>query len=85
MTRHISCIDRIQKQRSPLQAQIAMHPIIYLINPMPAVGIFMPHHVFAGWDFFCSLKNLFARLVSSSTAWLLGQNFKIACRFAKSE
>ncbi len=63
-------LELVNKQLSPLIAQIKQHSIYHSIRTLKDLQIFMEHHVFAVWDFMCLLKELQARIVTTRAPWL---------------
>ncbi len=61
---------RIQDRIAPLRAALLAHPIYAQINSLPALQIFMQHHVFAVWDFMSLLKALQRKICCVEVPWL---------------
>lgn len=61
---------RIQDRIEPLRAALLAHPIYAQINSLPALRIFMQHHVFAVWDFMSLLKSLQRQICCVDVPWL---------------
>lgn len=62
--------QRIQERIAPLRAALLAHPIYTQINSLPALQIFMQHHVFAVWDFMSLLKALQRQICCVEVPWL---------------
>lgn len=50
--------------------QLINHPMYTAINTLPALHIYMQHHVFAVWDFMTLLKRLQNDLTQVSVPWI---------------
>ena len=53
-----------------MRAALLAHPIYERIDELPALQLFMQHHVFAVWDFMSLLKALQRRVCCVSVPWL---------------
>jgi hypothetical protein len=61
---------QIQDRIAPMRAALLAHPIYGQINSLPALRIFMQHHVFAVWDFMSLLKALQRGVCCVEIPWL---------------
>lgn len=59
---------------APLRDDLLEHPLYAQINCLPALHLFMQHHVFAVWDFMSLLKALQRQLCCVAVPWLPGDN-----------
>jgi hypothetical protein len=62
--------EHIRKRLTPLRSTILDHPIYEEIDRLPALRLFMEHHVFAVWDFMSLLKALQRLLCCVEVPWL---------------
>jgi hypothetical protein len=66
-------LDRLHVLRQslvPLKETLLEHPIYRHIDSLPALRLFMEHHVFAVWDFMSLLKELQRRLCCTMVPWV---------------
>lgn len=66
-------MDRLHVLRQslvPLKEALLEHPIYRHIDHLPALRLFMEHHVFAVWDFMSLLKELQRRLCCTTVPWM---------------
>ncbi len=64
----------LRERLVPLRESLLNHPIYRHINSLPALRLFMEHHIFAVWDFMSLLKELQRRLCCTSVPWLPSGN-----------
>ena len=62
-------IDRIRTRIFPLREALLEHPLYARIDGLPALRVFLEHHVFAVWDFMSLLKALQARVCCVGVPW----------------
>ena len=65
-------MNRVQALRQrlvPLKDALLNHPLYRRIDTLPALRLFMEHHVFAVWDFMSLLKELQRRLCCTTVPW----------------
>lgn len=60
----------LQRHIAPLKDALLEHPLYGQIDSVPALHVFMQHHVFAVWDFMSLLKELQRRLSCVEVPWL---------------
>ena len=63
-----------------LKTALLNHPLYQEINSLPALHLFMEHHVFAVWDFMSLLKALQQRFCCTEVPWLPSTDL-LASRF----
>jgi hypothetical protein len=63
-------LHALRQRLVPFQEALLEHPIYRHIDNLPALRMFMEHHVFAVWDFMCLLKELQRRLCCTTVPWL---------------
>jgi Protein of unknown function (DUF3050) len=73
-------LARLHNRLAPLKAALLDHPVYQAIDSLPALHVFMEHHVFAVWDFMSLLKTLQQHLACVDVPWLPGDN-RLGCRF----
>lgn len=62
-------IDNINNNTAALKANIVNHPVYHQISDLPALRVFMEHHIYAVWDFMSLLKALQINLTCTSLPW----------------
>jgi hypothetical protein len=70
----LNWLEHIRKRLTPLRSTILNHPIYEEIDRLPALRLFMEHHVFAVWDFMSLLKALQRLLCCVEVPWLPADN-----------
>jgi len=60
----------LRQRLVPLKEALLEHPIYRHIGNLPALRLFMEHHVFAVWDFMSLLKELQRRLCCTTVPWI---------------
>jgi hypothetical protein len=60
----------LRQRLVPLKEALLEHPIYRHIDNLPALRLFMEHHVFAVWDFMSLLKELQRRLCCTTVPWV---------------
>lgn len=60
----------LQQRLIPFKEALVEHPIYRHTGSLPALRLFMEHHVFAVWDFMSLLKELQRRLCCTTVPWL---------------
>ncbi len=73
-------LDRVRERLTPLKVALLDHPIYREMDSLPALRLFMEHHVFAVWDFMSLLKALQRRLCCVEVPWVPANNL-LATRF----
>lgn len=73
-------LARLHDRLAPLKSALLDHPVYQAIDSLPALHVFMEHHVFAVWDFMSLLKTLQQHLACVDVPWLPGDN-RLGCRF----
>jgi hypothetical protein len=63
-------LEQMQQRLEPLKAALLNHALYQEINSLPALHLFMEHHIFAVWDFMSLLKELQRRLCCVAVPWL---------------
>lgn len=63
-------LHALQKRLVPLKNALLEHPIYRHMDSLPALRLFMEHHVFAVWDFMSLLKELQRRLCCTTVPWV---------------
>lgn len=53
-----------------LREQLEKHPVYAAVDGLPALRIFMTHHVYSVWDFMSLLKNLQQVVAPAGSPWL---------------
>ncbi len=53
-----------------LHERLTRHPVFSRLTNLPALQVFMEHHVYAVWDFMCLLKGLQRELTCVQSPWL---------------
>jgi hypothetical protein len=69
----VSQLDRITElaeQLAPARAEVVDHPVYDHLHTLPAVRVFMEHHVFAVLDFMTLLKSLQRDLTCTALPWI---------------
>ena len=72
-------LEDLKQNLEVYRQQLLEHPLYDVIGNLPALRIFMQHHVFAVWDFMSLLKALQHRYTGMNSPWLPAQN-PLACR-----
>jgi hypothetical protein len=67
-------LARLHDRLAPLKAALLDHPVYSAIDSLPALHVFMEHHVFAVWDFMSLLKSLQRLLSCVDVPWLPSDN-----------
>ncbi len=70
---------QIEERLFPLRDRLLNHPIYGEFDRLPALQLFMEHHVYAVWDFMSLLKGLQRRLCCVEVPWLPPVNLR-GCR-----
>ncbi len=63
-------LKTLQAEIAPLRNQLVNHQVYAHIRSLPALRLFMEHHVFAVWDFMSLLKVLQRQLTCVNLPWL---------------
>jgi hypothetical protein len=63
-------LHALRQRLVPLKKALLEHAIYRHIDNLPALRLFMEHHVFAVWDFMSLLKELQRRLCCTTVPWL---------------
>ncbi len=71
---NMSAADIILAETKDLHDELLLHPLYARICDVPALQIFMQHHVFAVLDFMWLLKRLQKELTCIQNPWLPAQN-----------
>ena len=71
-----SQIEKINLATADLKAQIVNHKVYTQISDLPALRIFMEHHIYAVWDFMSLLKALQISLTCTTLPWFPVGNAK---------
>lgn len=53
-----------------LRARLNGHPVYQAVDGLPALRVFMAHHVYSVWDFMSLLKELQQRVAPAGAPWL---------------
>lgn len=69
-------IKKINQEAAQLKAQIVNHKVYTQISDLPALRIFMEHHIYAVWDFMSLLKALQINLTCTTLPWFPVGNAK---------
>lgn len=69
-------IEKINQEAAQLKAQIVNHKVYAQISDLPALRIFMEHHIYAVWDFMSLLKALQINLTCTTLPWFPVGNAK---------
>lgn len=69
-------IEKINREAADLKAQIVNHKVYAQISDLPALRIFMEHHIYAVWDFMSLLKALQINLTCTTLPWFPVGNAK---------
>lgn len=69
-------IEKINLATADLKAQIVNHKVYTQISDLPALRIFMEHHIYAVWDFMSLLKALQISLTCTTLPWFPVGNAK---------
>ena len=70
VTQELARLERLRVRLMPLKEALLNHALYAEINSLPALRLFMEHHVFAVWDFMSLLKALQRRLCCIDVPWL---------------
>ncbi len=62
-------LQQIRTRIAPLRSALIEHSVYQSIQTLPALQIFMQHHVFAVWDFMSLLKGLQNQLTCVELPW----------------
>ncbi|MGV3547297.1 MAG: DUF3050 domain-containing protein [Pedobacter sp.] len=71
-----SQIEKINLATADLKAHIVNHKVYTQISDLPALRIFMEHHIYAVWDFMSLLKALQISLTCTTLPWFPVGNAK---------
>lgn len=63
-------LELIRRRIAVVRGQLIEHAVYRQIDNVPALRVFMQHHVFAVWDFMSLLKSLQRRLTCVDVPWL---------------
>jgi hypothetical protein len=63
-------LDDLRQELAPLKQALLEHSMYRHINSLPALHLFMQHHVFAVWDFMSLLKSLQRSLTCVEVPWV---------------
>ena len=63
-------VERLRASLLPTRTDITRHPIYHRLDSLPAIRVFMEHHVFAVWDFMSLLKSLQRQLTCVEVPWV---------------
>ncbi len=69
----------IRRRIAAVRSALVEHPVYRQIDSLPALRVFMQHHVFAVWDFMSLLKALQRRLTCVDVPWLPVRD-QLGCR-----
>ncbi|SOD20480.1 DUF3050 domain-containing protein [Pedobacter xixiisoli] len=69
-------IEKINQEAAHLKSQIVNHKVYAQISDLPALRIFMEHHIYAVWDFMSLLKALQINLTCTTLPWFPVGNSK---------
>lgn len=69
-------IENINTEIATLRSQIVNHNVYTQISDLPALRIFMEHHIYAVWDFMSLLKALQINLTCTTLPWFPVGNAK---------
>lgn len=64
-----SRLTAMQAHLQPWVERITHHPLPHTMTNYKALQMFLHHHVFAVWDFFCLLKALYRELACTDILW----------------
>lgn len=67
---HDHRLEQLRQAIEPHRLALLEHPLYESIDQLPALRVFMQHHVYAVWDFMSLLKRLQADLTGASQPWL---------------
>ncbi|GAA3203609.1 DUF3050 domain-containing protein [Actinocorallia longicatena] len=62
-------IDELREAVAAERKAVTSHPVYHRLDSLPAVNLFMAHHVFAVWDFMSLLKDLQRELTCVDVPW----------------
>jgi hypothetical protein len=68
--------EKLNQEAANLKAQIVTHKVYTQISDLPALRIFMEHHIYAVWDFMSLLKALQIGLTCTTLPWFPVGNAK---------
>jgi DUF3050 family protein len=63
-------IARLLGETAPVRQRVLRHPVYRELTDLPAIRVFMEHHVFAVWDFMSLLKCLQRNLTCVEVPWV---------------
>lgn len=63
-------LGELRERLAPLRQALLEHPVYRRIDSLPALRVFMEHHIFAVWDFMSLLKELQSRLCCTTVPWV---------------
>ncbi|MYW06006.1 DUF3050 domain-containing protein [Streptomyces sp. SID3343] len=66
----IDPVARLLGETAPVRQRVLRHPVYRELTDLPAIRVFMEHHVFAVWDFMSLLKSLQRALTCVEVPWV---------------